>query len=97
MDAIKMAIVTGRVQKVGFRAATQKQAKKLQIKGWTRNLDTGEVEVVYKAPSLEALSLFEEFLHKGPLMAKVQAVEIELSSIERFANPPPEAFVFEEQ
>ncbi len=39
------AIVTGRVQGVGFRATTKYLADELQLKGFARNLDGGGVEI----------------------------------------------------
>src|SRR4051794_8262622 len=38
-------LVHGRVQGVGFRWFVQKQAERLGLKGYTRNLDDGSVEV----------------------------------------------------
>lgn len=45
MKKIK-AIVSGKVQGVGFRMYTRAQAKKLGIRGYVRNLKTGDVEIV---------------------------------------------------
>jgi acylphosphatase len=39
------AIVTGRVQGVGFRATAKYLADELQLKGFARNLDDGGVEI----------------------------------------------------
>jgi acylphosphatase len=40
------AIVSGKVQGVGFRVYTQAQAQKLGICGYVRNLSNGDVEIV---------------------------------------------------
>jgi acylphosphatase len=49
--------VRGHVQGVGFRNTTKKAAKKLGLKGFTRNLsDINEVEIIIDAPSLDSLS-----------------------------------------
>jgi Acylphosphatases len=39
-------IIGGRVQGVFFRAFTRKNALKLKIKGWVRNIPDGGVEVI---------------------------------------------------
>ncbi len=68
-------IVSGKVQGVCFRTAAQKQAIKLGIKGWVKNLTTGEVEITAVAdkPQLEQ---FIAWCHKGSLFAKVNAVKV---------------------
>jgi acylphosphatase len=88
------AIITGRVQKVGYRAATQKKAKSLNIKGWVRNLDSGQVEAVYQSNDATLLAQFESWLEKGPLMAKVKSVSIEKLSEKGEETPPEGAFPF---
>ncbi|MBM3193480.1 MAG: acylphosphatase [Chlamydiae bacterium] len=55
--------IRGLVQGVGFRNTTKKMAKKLGLKGFTRNLlDVNEVEVIVDAPTKEALSPLVSFL-----------------------------------
>jgi len=51
------AIIKGRVQGVGFRAATAKHAKKLYLKGTVRNLTDDSVEIYAQGaqPNLEQL------------------------------------------
>ena len=39
-------LVSGKVQGVWFRANTQKEAQKLGVTGWVRNLPDGRVEVL---------------------------------------------------
>lgn len=49
--------VRGHVQGVGFRNTTKKMAKKLGLKGFTRNLsDVNEVEIIINTPTKESLT-----------------------------------------
>ena len=40
------AIALGKVQGVGFRMYTQRQAQQLGVRGYVRNLANGDVEIV---------------------------------------------------
>ncbi len=68
--------VSGRVQGVAFRWATQAVAQRLGVFGWVRNLVDGRVEVLAEAKE-EVLKEFIEFLKNGPRYAKVKDLEIE--------------------
>ncbi len=72
--------ITGRVQGVFYRAETQKQADKLGIKGYVKNLANGSVEAVIEGePSV--VSQMIEWCRKGPAISKVNSVETqEISS-----------------
>jgi acylphosphatase len=74
MDHAARFIVVGRVQGVCFRAATQQQARHLRLGGYARNLADGSVEVL-ACGSEAALDQLEHWLHQGPAMARVDAVE----------------------
>jgi acylphosphatase len=63
-------VVKGRVQGVCFRAYTQKQADKLNLGGFVRNLANGDVEIVASGEST-ALQKLLAWCHKGPMLAKV--------------------------
>jgi acylphosphatase len=67
--------VRGRVQGVGFRAATAYEARRLGVAGWVRNLPDGTVEVEARgAPdAVDALSVW---LGEGPRGARVTGVDI---------------------
>jgi acylphosphatase len=65
--------VKGRVQGVGFRASTQKQALKLRLSGFVRNLPDGDVEIVALGDH-EAVQQLAAWCHKGPVFAKVTEV-----------------------
>lgn len=66
-------IIKGQVQGVGFRFFTLKIAKQLQLKGWVRNLTTGEVEVLAQGNEHE-LNELNHWLHQGSPAAKVTKV-----------------------
>ncbi|MFB6242393.1 MAG: acylphosphatase [Candidatus Nanosalina sp.] len=70
------AFVSGKVQGVGFRSATQQKARKLGVSGWVRNCDDGRVEVVAEG-NREQLFKMEGFLKEGSWIARVKDVEIE--------------------
>lgn len=66
-------IVKGRVQGVFFRAATQREARRLGLTGWVRNRTDGSVELVAEGDesSLRQLCMWAE---KGPSAARVDDV-----------------------
>lgn len=64
----------GRVQGVGFRYFVQQTAVALGLRGYTRNLDDGRVEV-YAAGTETQLSALEGALWKGPMRAEVRGVD----------------------
>lgn len=67
-------VVHGRVQGVGFRWFVARQAARLGVVGFARNLEDGSVEVVAQGevPALESLA---EALRRGPAMARVSKVD----------------------
>ena len=71
----RRALVEGRVQGVWFRGSTQQQALGLGITGWARNLPDGRVEVLMCGEP-DKLAELEQWLHRGPRLAKVIAVNV---------------------
>lgn len=67
-------LVSGMVQGVGFRWWVRVQASDLGLEGWVRNLPDGRVEVV-AAGSEARLTVLEDGLQQGPMMAQVRNVE----------------------
>jgi len=67
-------LVTGDVQGVGFRQYIRYQARKLNIKGWVKNLSDGSVEAVFIG-SPENVGKMIEFSRKGPVLAEVKNIE----------------------
>ncbi|RPJ00384.1 MAG: acylphosphatase [Chloroflexi bacterium] len=69
------AVVHGDVQGVGFRAHTQREAARLKLTGWVRNVWDGTVETVAEGPR-HVLEQFEFYLHRGPSAAIVEHVDV---------------------
>ncbi len=67
------AVVRGRVQGVGFRMHTQREAQRLRLRGYVRNLPDGSVEVEAGGPS-DAIDALLEWLRRGPPSARVESL-----------------------
>lgn len=82
------AIVRGRVQGVGFRAFVLHEAYALGLRGYTRNLRDGSVEVVAVGDDADLHHLVQR-LFVGPPLAHVDGVE------QVPIDPPPDVDRFE--
>lgn len=69
------AIVSGRVQGVGYRYRTLEEAGRLGLSGWVRNLPSGQVEVLAQGPAA-AVDHLVAWLAGGPRWASVSGVEV---------------------
>jgi len=74
--------VSGRVQGVGYRYFVAREAGRLGVKGYTRNLDDGRVEV-YAAASEDALAELARMLGQGPRWSDVRGVAAVDAGLER--------------
>ena len=74
--------VTGRVQGVGFRAATVRQAHLLGVTGWVRNAPDGSVEALIQGDA-EQVDRMLSWLHRGPPSARVAEVAHSQNHTER--------------
>jgi acylphosphatase len=72
----KRFLISGRVQGVSFRAYTKFEAQKLGLTGWVRNLSNGDVEAL-ACGEASAVDRLQEWLHRGPPLAKVLHVQSE--------------------
>jgi acylphosphatase len=70
------AVVTGRVQGVGFRYFTRQTARRLDVAGWVRNDPAGTVTLVAEGPR-DALEALLAAVAEGPAGAVVHAVRHE--------------------
>jgi acylphosphatase len=66
-------LIRGRVQGVGFRWFVQREASELELRGWVRNTEDGDVEVVASG-SAEDLGELRSSLRRGPRGARVDNV-----------------------
>lgn len=65
--------VKGRVQGVGFRYYTKKQAEIFNLKGWVKNTSTGNVLVMVQGEQAE-INTFMDYLRVGPTLSRVTEV-----------------------
>ena len=74
--------VCGRVQGVGFRFFVQREAEKLRVSGYVRNLFDGRVEVLAVGTAAQ-LDAMKRALDRGPRFSSVSGVQ------EEHAQPNP--------
>jgi acylphosphatase len=70
--------IEGRVQGVWFRESMRREAERLGVTGWVRNLPDGSVEAVVQG-SVEAVDALLEWSKTGPPMARVERVELSVT------------------
>lgn len=73
------ALVSGRVQAVGYRQACRQVARSLGLVGWVRNRADGRVEILAQGDA-EAVDRLITWSWAGPGMATVSGVESEVVS-----------------
>ena len=66
--------IEGRVQGVGFRHATWREALSLGLTGWARNLPDGRVEALFEG-NRDDLETMVAWCRIGPGLARVDSVE----------------------
>lgn len=74
-------IIKGIVQGVFFRQNTREAAFRYDVKGTVKNVYNGDVEV-YAQGSDESIAQFEEYLNRGPSLARVDKVIKEVLDID---------------
>ncbi len=70
-------VLSGRVQRVGFRFFAFDAADREGLTGFVRNLPDGRVEILVEGES-EAVHRFEMAIRQGPRGARVDAVETDV-------------------
>ena len=66
-------LIQGRVQGVGFRWYVHREASELSLRGWVRNTEDGDVEVV-AAGETGDLGELRSSLRKGPRGSRVDRI-----------------------
>ena len=67
--------IYGRVQGVGFRQYTQREARRRGVTGWVRNRKDGSVEAILQGPQ-EAVDTVLKWVRHGPPSATVTDVQV---------------------
>jgi len=68
-------IIKGRVQGVFFRVYTRDEAKRLNLKGWVKNLTDGTVEALFIGDK-ESIDQIINWCHKGSPNSYVSDVTV---------------------
>lgn len=79
------AIISGKVQGVGYRYSTKAKACTLGLAGWVRNLADGRVEAMVEGERMQVDVLMEWFKN-GPPTAEVDKVEIDELSLGEYRD-----------
>jgi acylphosphatase len=74
MRSVRLRI-TGRVQRVGYRAWAVAAARRLALRGWVRNRVDGAVELLLSGRA-EDVAVMVAACRRGPAAARVAAVEV---------------------
>lgn len=74
MFVARKFIISGTVQKVGYRFFAQRAAARHQVRGYIRNLMDGRVEA-YVEGNLQTVEDFKNDLLAGPAYSKVEDIE----------------------
>lgn len=71
----KRLTITGRVQGVFFRLETQKEAKRLGISGYVKNLPDGSVEAVIQGDA-QTVEKMIRWCYQGPPASRVDHIDL---------------------
>ena len=72
-------LVSGWVQGVFFRSETKREAEKLGMKGWVRNLYDSRVEAVFEGEE-DVVNQVIEFCREGSPHSRVKDVDVKWES-----------------
>ncbi len=74
-------LVTGRVQKVGFRKFVFEKAIELSVVGTVKNIGNRTVEIFAKGTNMQLDELLE-WCRSGPPLSNVKKVEVRVEEVE---------------
>lgn len=71
----KRYIISGKVQKVGYRLWAERTAVKKRLHGYARNLENGDVVVVVGGTDKSKVADFKALCYEGPTRAEVKEIK----------------------
>jgi acylphosphatase len=74
-STMRRVFIRGRVQGIGYRVWTEREALSRLLEGWVRNRRDGSVEAVFAGPA-GAVDAMIEACRRGPALAAVEAVDV---------------------
>lgn len=72
----RRVVAHGRVHGVFFRDSTRREAERLGVGGWVRNVDDGTVEGLFEGEA-SAVEELVAFCRRGPERARVDRLEVQ--------------------
>jgi acylphosphatase len=81
----RRAVISGRVQGVGFRYFAERAARDAGVSGWVRNRSDGTVETVVEGEA-DAIARYLERLRAGPGGSRVTSLVEEEASFEGYVS-----------
>jgi len=75
-------IVKGKVQGVFFKANTQKKAKLLGLKGYVRDLENGNVQVIVCGVE-EKIDMLLDWVNRSPEGTRVNDIELKTFEVDK--------------
>lgn len=77
--------ITGTVQGVFFRAFVKENAERYNVKGFTRNLEDGRVEVFLEG-DVDSVNKMVGLCEKGPKHSQIKKVDVKPERFQDFKN-----------
>jgi acylphosphatase len=91
-STIRLVRIRGKVQGIGYRIWSEREALKRGLEGWVRNRKDGSVEAVFAGTSTAVNSMID-ICRKGPPLSRVDAVDVaEADAAELESRRPGEKF-----
>ena len=75
MNVRAHCLISGDVTGVGYRYWAQKEADKMRITGWVKNVARGQVEAVFEGKKEAVVDMIER-CRKGPEVAWVEKIDV---------------------